>query len=315
MTASDAGTEASRRWRDHGRANGLFLAPETVSGYLAAAERYVKRHPGYHVGMYPPPMTPDEVGEPDEQKRKAIAAEHEGLSIINAWTANRSMTNFETFDIEADAMKEPAAITARKLLHRADQYARLALFDKADEAYREGFANWKQVLVLKNDCRIRRAENRDVSLPGAGCRDFRDLDKYQEDMYELNLKYVDILHTRQKTDLERATPWVLDILAHTGDALAPLRVVGDMSVLGAEVELPRKKDAPIEVEARLATVRDLPALRLAGPLDGTMDDGTPWIPEDVKERVRVKLGLVKQPANVIPPKTGGDRAPPDVPGN
>jgi hypothetical protein len=308
-SAAEAWAEASRRWRDHGRANGLFLAPETVSGYVALAERYVKRHPGYSVGMFPPPLAPDEVDDP------AAQAEHEGLALINAWMANRNMTNFESFDIEADAMRTDEAIRARKLLFRASRYHAQGLYEQADEAYREAFTAWKQVLAAKNDCRVRRAENRDVPLAGAGCRDFRDVDKYQEEMYELNLDYVRLLHTRQKTNLEQATPWVLDILAHAGDALAPLRVVGDLSVLGAEVELPRKKDEPITVEARLPAIRDLPPLRLAGPLDGASEDGTPWIPEEVKQRIRVKLGLVKNQEPTPPPKTGGDRAAPDAPGN
>ncbi|HVK09186.1 MAG TPA: hypothetical protein VM597_10455 [Gemmataceae bacterium] len=311
VSAIDAWTEASRRWRDHGRANGLFLSPETVSGYLALAERYVKRHPGYNVGMFPPPLTPDEVDDP------VAKAEHEGLALINAWTANRSMTNFESFDIEADAMKEERAIQARKLFFRAGRYHAQGLYEQADETYREGFAAWKQILASKNECRIRRAENRDVALPGAGCRDFRDVEKYQEEMYELNLDYVRLLHTRLKTSLEQSTPWILDILAHAGDAMAPLRVVGDLSVLGAEVELPRKKEDPITVEPRLPIVRDLPALRLAGPLDGTSEDGTPWIPEEIKTRVRMKLGLVKQAGEPAPtaPKSGDDRALPGQPSN
>ena len=91
------------------------------------------------------------------------------------------------------------------------------------------------------------------------------------------------------TDLRAATRGSSTIWSHAGDGRHPFRVVGDLSVLGAEVELPRNEGRPsIAVEARLATVRRPRRLRLRGPLDGTCQDGTPWIPKDIKERVRIE---------------------------
>ena len=78
---------------------------------------------------------------------------------------------------------------AKKLFLQADQSARPGpVSTRRPSRTDEGFAAWKRCCVSKNDCRVRRAETGTSRGPGTRCRDFRDLDKYQEEMYELNMR-------------------------------------------------------------------------------------------------------------------------------
>lgn len=304
VSAQEAWTEASRRWRDHGRANGLLLDPALLAEHLRRAEEFCKRRPGLMIGSpNVPPLTFE------EEQNPAIVAERNSHIYITNWSINRSMTNFEGFDIESDALREADAIGAKKKFYQADQAARSADYRRAQELYREGFDAWKRVLASKQDCRNRRAT--DPSSLTSSCRDFRDVERYQEDMYELSLKYTKVLQTLNQRALQESTPIVFDVLqmANAGLARSPAIAATANMVLVAEVEqLPPKKGETAIPEPRFPQLRDLPALRLPGPLDGTSEDGSPWVNDMVKQRVMQKLGLLVR--NQAPPtNTSGNDAP------
>ncbi len=286
--------EAYRRWRNHGEANGLLMDPIRLKSYQDGAELFVRRRPGFVVGQPTQPLSPDEEQDPE------IVAQWDANRIMGAWATNRQMTNFEVFLIEADALRENDAVLARKRFHQADRAAREELDVNASvRLYEEGFAAWKRVLGAKQDCR--NAKLADASVANRGCRDFRDIDRYQEDMYELNLKYVKELHKLHDDKLQKSMPWLFDFMTASG-ARHPAQAIGLLNVLAVETELPRgKKDEIATAEARVPGVKELPALRLAGPLDGNADDGTAWITADVKLKVREKLGLIKRPQEMPAP--------------
>ena len=62
-----------------------------------------------------------------------------------------------------------------------------AQYSEAVRLYEEGFEAWKRVLVAGQDCRNRRST--EAGLYAQRCKDFRDLDRHQEMVYELNVKY------------------------------------------------------------------------------------------------------------------------------
>ena len=67
---------------------------------------------------------------------------------------------------------------------------------------------------------------------------------------------------------------------------------------------------PARVEARAPQLKAVPALPLPGPMDGNAPDGTPWVSDEIKRRIKERLGLVRpqQPPPATAP--GGDAARP-----
>jgi len=287
--AQDAWKECAQRWQEHGLANGLRMSPVKLESYRVQAEEYCRMHPGKRVGDPPDPLT---AREAQDERLKQL---HEAQTIINGWTANRFMTNFETFEIEADAMRTTDAMVARKKFFQADKAVRDAVeYTRALKLYDEGFASWKRVLAEKQDCRRSRAA--DPSLFSHPCRDFRDLDRVQEEAYDLNMRYIKLLQDVRTLDLRAATVTLHDFLRAGG---APstgnmLNGLGDLTLLYAVVP----------------DLKNVPPLPLPGPMDGMAPDGTPWVSVDVKQKVREKLGLIRRQMPTMPAGAGPGGMPP-----
>jgi len=289
-SAQEAWKEAARRWLDHGTANGLRMDAAQLERYRADAAEYCRAHPGRQVGEIPEPLTPQEAE--DDQAR----ALHYAMRVMNGWMANRFMTNFETFELESDGMRTDDAILAKKRFYQADRAVRdAAEYGKAVKLYDEGFAAWKRVLVEKQDCRRARANNPlQAKQP---CRDFRDIDRLQEEVYELSMRYVKLSQDVRTVDLRAATVAVHDLLRYAGAGTSGnmLHGLGNVAVW-----------YPLEPK-----LKAVPPFPLPGPMDGLAPDGTPWIAEENKSKVREKLGLVRRPQTSGPPVPLG---PPPAPG-
>jgi hypothetical protein len=289
--AQDAWKEAHRRWSEHGLANGLRLTPERLSRYIADAEEFTRLKPGLRVGDMTPPLSPDEAQDPK------IVRLHDAHRVIQAWNYNRNMTNFEAFELEADAMRTDDAMLAKKRFQQADKAVReAAQYAEAVKLYDEGFAAWKRMLIEKSDCR--RARANDPTRAAQPCRDFRDLDRPLEEVYELNLRYTKLAQDVHTSELREATLVLRDLARYAGATGGnPIFAIADQRVL-----------YPIVPE-----LRTVPTLPLPGPMDGLDADGQPWVSDHIKQRVREKLGLVKraQPPNDLPAGApGGPPAPP-----
>src|SRR5262249_26940973 len=258
-----------------------------LADYYYLAHDFCRTRPGLMVGSPTPPLTPEEEQNPD------VVAAHEAHQIMHGWTTNRYMTNFEVFEIEADAMRTDDAMHALSFFRKADKAVREASnYAEAAALFEQGFAAWKRLLIAKQDCRAARSV--DPSRANQPCRDFRDMDRYQEDMYEQNLRYTKLLQDVHKNSLRGAM-----VAAHvvryasgssTGNVLFGTSDVGVWDAFAPQL-------------------RAMPPMALPGPLDGNAPDGTPWVPDDVKRRVRQKLGLVKAAHPVPPEATGGPLRP------
>jgi hypothetical protein len=302
-SAQEAWQEAARRWQTHGVENGLRINPSRLLTYLSRAEEYCRRRPGLRVFEQTPPLTPEEAEDPHLQEL------YRAHRIMFSWAANRHMTNYETFEIEAEAMQSDDALLAKKKFRQADQAVReAAQYGEALRLYDEGFAAWLRLLNAHQSCRSQKGEA--PSVAGQGCRDFRDLDRPQEEAYELNVKYIKLAQDVHRTKLRSATQWVNDLVFHIGAATTgnPFQFACDLSVLAAEVEVPGPAGQSARgVDMRVPQLRDVPPLPVPGPMDGLAPDGTPWVADTVKVRVKERLGLIKPQAPAQPAVPPGGR--------
>jgi hypothetical protein len=290
-SAQEAWQEAHRRWQEHGAANGLRLDPARIQKYYADALEFCRLVPGLQVGSPTPPLTPDQ--EQDSRVREL----HDAHVVMHAWSSNRYMTNYESFELEADAMRTDDAMLAKKRFYEADKAVREAAnYSRAVEQYDEGFAAWKRVLAQKQDCRRRRA---DSAHTNEACRDFRDLERPLEDVYELNLRYTKLAQDVDADRYRDAMVQLQDLVRYAGAGTAGnmLHGLGNLAVWYPLVP-------------QLKAVTGLP---VPGPLDGLDQDGQPWVPDGIKTRVREKLGLVKRSVPAMPPTMPGAPGAPPAP--
>lgn len=306
--AQQAWQEAARRWQEHGTANGLRMEPARLQNYIAKAEEYCRLHPGLGMNDMTPPLSPEEAKDP------RLSELHEAHDIVRSWMTNRHMTNFETFEVEATAMQSDDAMFAKKRFYQAEKAVRdAAQYSEAVRLYDDGFDAWKRVLVARQDCRNRRLEAQ--LLPGQRCRDFRDLDRHQEIVYEANVRYVKLAQDVRQTELRNATLFLSDLFSRGGVASVgnPFRSFADLAVLSNEMTRPAQNpgDPPV-VEIIVPQLRAVSPFPLPGPLDGLAPDGTPWITPDIKFKIREKLGLIKRAPQAPPadPQAGAVPPPP-----
>ncbi len=306
MSAQQAWQVAFRRWQDHGTANGLRMDAARLQTYVSRSEEYCRMHPGKLVGDMPGPLTPE------ERQEDSLFSLFEAQTVVNAWAANRNMTQFERFELESAAMQTDQAMLARLRFLQAEKTVReAAQYSDAIRLYNEGFDAWKQVLVSHQDCRARRGN--EAAIYAQRCQDFRDIDLYQEDMYERNMRQVKLMQDVHQRKLREATPWLHDLVFHIGASTSgnPFQFACDLNVLANDAERVReKKDDPVRIETRAPQLKGIPSLALPGPLDGLAPDGTPWIKPDVQFRIKQKLGLIKQAPPSAPPEIPGGEAPP-----
>jgi hypothetical protein len=308
-TAQDAWREAADRWRKHGTDNALRMDPARLQQYVAKAEEFNRIRPGLDVAMPTPALTADEQADPH------IADIHHAHEVLTAFITNRNMTNYETFELEADAMQTDDAMLAKKRFRQADKAVReAAQYSEAVRLYDEGFAAWQRVMLGHQDCRTRKAAE-PSSRAAQACRDFRDLDRAQEDVYELNMRYVKLARDVNQGRLRTATQLLNDMVFHLGAGATsgnPFQFACDTVVLAADVERPGAAGSPTRLEARAPQLKAVMALPLPGPMDGLAPDGTPWVNDQVKRRVKERLGIIK-PQSMGPQGGPGPMGPPQDP--
>ena len=227
----------------------------------------------------PDPLTADEANDDNKQKQ------HMAMLVMNGYASYRNVTNYETFDVEADAMATDDAMLALKKFFLADRANREELrVDKAATLYEEVFAAWKRVLS-RQECRNRVAVD-NLSTYFQQCRDLRDIERYQEDMYEKNMKYLGVSLELHRAERRMATLWVHDFLRRSSISIFgnPFQAMGELTVL----------------YDRAPALKFVTPLPIPGPLDGDSEDGKPWVSEMVKMRIKEKLGLIKSPAQGMP---------------
>lgn len=258
--AARAWTRAFEMWRDHGIKNGLYKTPEELKN-LDDEAQYYRRETGQDPNSRTLELSPERAK--DEKFVKSRAA-HDQLFWYDQ---HRSMTNYPHFYFKTQVEMQPQAIQAHKAFHAADRLRKEAERDEALKKYMEGLPIWRD-LLLKN-------------------REFRNDMVVQDDTFEIDQKFRDLLRERKDRQLKLASlypEWI------GGATLTPLSFAGWL----AHPYLLRSTAAPV-----------------GSPLDVLADDGQPLITEETRTRMRDRAGLPPSPTTrpadspaTMPPTVG-----------
>ena len=171
---------------------------------------------------------------------------------------------------------------------QAEQARKLGNKPRATALYRDGLEQWKRVLA--GDKQFHRPQNSQ---------------RIEEETYQYELAYLRLLVQDDQEVRTRAAE-----MARRYDTvlrLLPLPASG-VSVFGL-------RDAQEEFKWYVAEKVLSPFAEPMGEKDGVTDErrGTPWVPEDVKQSVRMNLGLVRRPAPPPPGSPGAAPTPGETP--
>lgn len=263
----EAWEKAAELWRVHGQNYGLTLDAARLQR-LREDARIPAGAPDF-VPM-PPDITP-------EQKADANYARwHAANTALFFYHQNRSVTNFPYYLAGAQAEAQPGTVRARKTLWEADQARRAGNRLAATRLYKDGLAQWKEVL-LANPA-FHRPER---------------FDKAEEETYEYELEY-------------------LRLLAQDDQAVRDKARDEYRAAVGAVV--PFVAAAPPVPAAARDALHNRVAEAYFSPFSGTMPTtltdgraGTPWVRADVKQTVLTRQGVVV--STPTPPPPGGDAPP------
>lgn len=263
--ATNAWARAYDMWRKHGLANGIFLDPPTEVERLAELARRFRER--YKVPIDDPALQ-IQISSLDPEMAKGLLA-HRQLFFMEQ---NKQLTNFTHHFVRAFSEQERDVVEARKLMYQADRLRNKENEpDRAIDAYRKAFALW--VKVFSNPL----------------YKDFRNDSNTLEEIYETEIKYVDLLR-------QRLGPQLRPIISAT-------EFLGTGAAEAAGGALPGTMAAGI-FYSTVTDAKMLP-IPITGPMDGNDPTGDPWFPasvvQDVRGRMRIELPP-GTPAPVKPPE-------------
>jgi hypothetical protein len=256
--ATDAWARAYRMWRDFGESEKLVLSPAEEINLEASAEKFRKRFllESNDIAMA---FRPDTL---DPEMKDALRAQQ-----LLAWrSSNLQTTNFLHHYVKAKAEQDRDTAQARKTIDRAESARRAAEPERAIEEFQKGFGQWKAVLEHHPD--------------------FRDDQATQEEVYESEVHYLDLLQD------------------HRGEQIRPALVIDGVSAAAAAAAAGAGVP-PIATGLVYGLVTDARALPLPvlGPMDGTDANGRAWITVQAMGTVRSRINQEAPPQNPVPPPT------------
>jgi hypothetical protein len=275
-SSKEAWQEAYTTWEEYGRQNGLSLSEEQKASYYRRAERYASSR-GIGVEDMTQPLRPEERADPAMYESYLA---HQRMTWLRQ---NLHLTQFERFLHGAEAEKDEQIVEARKLLAKAERYKSTARIAEAIETFEKAFPLWRRIFDQREQ--------------------FHELETVQEQVYEKALEYDALLKQERDGDnRRRAALAARDLLSFAGAGVGgvPLRFATSRTALRSMVPALQTVD-PVEVQ---------------GPFDGNDSRGRPWIADDVKRRVKERLGLLRPrppAAPAIPPPGATPRAPSSPP--
>lgn len=263
--AVNAWARAYDMWRKHGLANGIFLDPPTEVERLAELARRFRER--YKIPIDDPALGM-QPGTLDSEMAKGLLA-HRQLFFMEQ---NKQLTNFTHHFVRAFSEQDRDVVEARKLMYQADRFrTKESEPDRAIDAYRKAFALWIKVFTNPQ------------------YKDFRNDTNTLEEIYENEIKYVDLLRQR------------------LGPQLRPILVASDLLGIGAAeaggAALPGAM--PAGVIYQIVTDAKLLPVPISGPMDGDDPTGNPWFPAGVVMDVRGRMRIE------APPGTPASTKPPE----
>src|SRR5262245_1960285 len=259
--AVDAWRNAFNMWREHGRRNGLYLDVPTLANLEQLAQEYRKEYTVSENDIGPE-IRPEVAT--DRLRRSMLA--HRQLVFYNQ---SRQMTNFPHHYFRAYTEQDPETVQGRKLIAEADRLRKSGASDRAIETYQQAFDVWKKVLEKYPD--------------------FRKDDFVQQETYEAELNYLDVIRLQSGLQIRRSL-------------IAPGVLTEALSILQGSPVLGQIATGLLQEVVDDPKVLPLPVL---GPFDGVGPDGQPWISPDAVRAVRSNRGLLyEQPTSAAQPTEG-----------
>jgi hypothetical protein len=281
---------ANEIWEGFGRRNGLNPTPEELAELTRKAQRTEILGP---YNAYPNfiPKTDEEfarfgITRDDFRARMAMTA----------MRTNKQITNFDFFLYQSRAEKTEPLVAARLVLAAAEREKENGSFTSAARQYAKGLAMWRTAL-----------------LPFPEYREIRDTIDEQTAEYELGLAALlkDDDSVRKQVPLAKESLLALvptapqDALTNDwrnalaeNEALTRIAMEQPNAALDTAVaaKVPNGDDA-----AKRAARRQLIDTEFAWMKRRTSPDGRSWVPADLLERQKEKLGWIrKAPATATP---------------
>jgi hypothetical protein len=229
--------KAHHRWKEHGERNHLILSP-TREADLRNQGRKVREALGLKPEERVMRFRPEDV---PESLRPALQA----ARWLDEYEYYRGLTNFAHFYNTSMVELNERTVQARKRFFEAERLRLQARRGEALARYEEALPIWKQLLEEHAD--------------------FQRDDHIQEETYEVQAKYLDLLRAVHGPEIKQR--------------LALQTLLGQAAAGTSSLSL--------VVSARLAVQpRLLPDLELMGPFDGNTQRGEPFIKETVVNLVR-----------------------------
>jgi len=266
--------KAAELWRQHGKDYALTMSPERFASLRAQAGP---------AGALPEEPAPEQF-DSQQARRRFLATQ-----ALRYYGTQRSVTNFAYFLASAEGEAQPATVRARKTLWQAEQARKLGDSVKAIGLYKDGLEQWKKVLT--DNPNFHRLPPPDHS------------DRVQEETFEYELAYQRLLVEHDKRVWDRANQ-----LATAAHGVVPfLTLPFPRENVVADPLWPTANKEGI----KWYIVDNLAGADFSSPFVGTLArDGSPWVPEELKETIRAKQGLSRRPAAPPPPPNA---APPGGP--
>jgi hypothetical protein len=262
--AAEAWGKAHQMWKQHGENNGLLLDVSELVQYEKQAAEFRKR-----MGLGEYDIPPDTLPEDASPELKEL---HKAAIIIRFYKLNRDTSNFPRFYYGSLAEMQPDIIKARRAIYDAKQLSDAAEPEAAINRYLDGFNLWVKAL-----------SRRDSS--GAFIyKDFRSDPILQEDLYEKQLAYINL------------------VSEHRSLTLVPAQLLSDSLLEGAIAQAGGSVGPlPLSAIRQLVPNTRLLPLGLVGPFDGLHPDGTPWVQPEARDRARQRqAGLRPQQPAAVP---------------
>lgn len=264
---------AYEAWRRNGERYGMLFDPTHEENLHRQASLYRREYN----------LKPDDYGTD-------LIPENTSEEMYDSFMAHRQLiyrrqnvhvTNYNHFLHRCEAEKEVETVQARKMMYDANRLRRAAEYTRAVSRYRTAFEKW----VGPPD---RRTTGLFARFPN-----FRTDNTLQEDLYERQIQYVNLLQE------------------HTGPQVKPaLAAVGALSQSTSGMALHPANTVLGLMHLYIPNPRQLP-VGFSAPLDGEDPNGNSWIKTDIVNTVRIRLGLVKDAPR--PPETPGTQPPPPPP--
>jgi hypothetical protein len=177
------------------------------------------------------------------------------------------MTNFPHHYFRAYTEQDPETVKGRKLMAEADRLRKSGASDRAIETYQQAFDVWKKVLEKYPD--------------------FRKDDFIQQETYEAELNYLDVIRLQSGLQIRRSL-------------IAPGVLTEALSILQGSPVLGQIATGLLQEVVDDPKILPLPVL---GPFDGVGPDGQPWISPDAVRAVRSNRGLLYEQVTSAPSPT------------